>query len=194
MPPDGRSAYEAGDFKILCRSTPITLWDIPPYLLDHPAIPGFHAPWLWCGWFGTNELCNLVETRYPDQVVRNSRGRKGPYETVFKLSHIIIKEFQIPEEHHRFVKVVDVALPNGKVDLGLVVGNNFEGLLPLNTDYLARITRDLFDKKDPQWILDAYRWKWIPQHLGRRPELPEPGDPEVYDEPPEVSPSFARLI
>jgi len=140
------------------------LWDIPSYLLKHPAAPGFHAPWLWCGWFGTDFLFKVVETYYPDDLVRNSWGEVGAFETVFQLPHIIIREFNIPERFQKLLQVEDVVLPNGKVDLGFAVGSNFEGLLPFRSgECLECITRDLFGGKEPEWILDNRRWKWVPQ-------------------------------
>ncbi|KAK7440419.1 hypothetical protein VKT23_017057 [Stygiomarasmius scandens] len=192
-PPSG-GEYKVGDFDIICRSTPIPLYKIPRYLLQHPAIPGFHAPWLWCGWSGTDYLFKLVETKYPDELVRDSWGEVGIYESLFKLSYIVNKEFQIPEDFHRLVQVVDVALPDGQVDLGLVIGSNFEGLLPFDVDYLGRISRDLFDGREPEWMLDAYRWKWVPRDRGRRPELPNPNEPKEYGPPPQFSPSLRRLL
>ncbi|KAK7435143.1 hypothetical protein VKT23_019835 [Stygiomarasmius scandens] len=163
-PPEGRSHYKDGDRQIVCSSAPIPLWEIPSYLLKHPSMPGFHAPWLWCGWYGEEFLFKVIEKYYPGDIVYHHWGEPSPANTILKFPYIILREFDIPERFKKLVQVVDVALPNGDYDVGLAVGNNFQGLLPFRSGQcLECITQKLFGGKEPVWMLDNYHWTWIPQ-------------------------------
>ncbi|KAK7460691.1 hypothetical protein VKT23_009406 [Stygiomarasmius scandens] len=182
-PPEGRRHYKDGDKPIVCSSTPISLWEIPSYLLKHPAIPGFHAPWLWCGWYGKDRLFKVVEDHYPNDVAYNPWGAPATVKTALKLAYIINREFDIPERFQKLVQVVDIALPNGKVDLGLAVGNNFRGLLPFKDgECLEQVTQRLFEGMEPEWILDNYQWRWTPQD--RENGSDSDSDESEYEPPP----------
>jgi len=101
---------------------------------------------------------------YPGDVEYHRWGEPATISTVLKLPRIIIREFDIPERFHKLVQVVDIALPNGEVDMGFAVGSNFQGLLPFRSgECLESIRKKLFEEKEPEWMLDNYRWKWVSQ-------------------------------
>ncbi|THU96114.1 hypothetical protein K435DRAFT_778707 [Dendrothele bispora CBS 962.96] len=60
--------------------------------------------------------------------------------------------------------MTDVATPDGQVDVAFAVGSNYQGVIPFRSGQLLdRITQEVFDGKEPMWILDNRLWCWTPQ-------------------------------
>ncbi|THU96118.1 hypothetical protein K435DRAFT_839203 [Dendrothele bispora CBS 962.96] len=182
-PPEGRTRYKSGDRQILCQSAPIPFWEIPPYLLKHPAIPGFHAPWLWCGWYGEKFLFKVFQEHFPTEVIYDYCGRPDELATLLKLPRLLMKKFDIPEMHRSRILVTDVATPNGWVDTGFAIGSNYQGVLPHSSgELLDKITQEFFGGKEAEWILDNRLWRWTPQ---KRAKSSDSDSEELdYYEPP----------
>ncbi|KAK7457067.1 hypothetical protein VKT23_010368 [Stygiomarasmius scandens] len=172
-PPGGREKYKQNDYIILCKDTPIPFDKLPTYLLKHPSVRGWHAPWLWLGWAGEDRLLKIVEKHFPEALVRREdRTKILKLDSVLKLPKLIINKLQLPVQEHKYVRVVDVFRKSGRLDVALVVGNNFEGALDEDQDWIKRIADELFDGKMPMWYLCNMRYRWVPQRCGERPVPP----------------------
>ncbi|KAK7039264.1 hypothetical protein VNI00_010169 [Paramarasmius palmivorus] len=178
-PPDGRLKYQREDFQVVCRSTPLPFNELPCYLADQTFFDSIRPPWIWCGWrIGEKALFNLVETHYPKRV-RISGGRTLITPTVFQLPKILFEELQIPDNAKHLIRIVDAANSEGQVDMALVIGNNYEGIIPPETGYIDRIKNMLFEGRDPEWYLGPNNWSWAPAKarqlvLKSIPDISEP--------------------
>ncbi|KAF8868184.1 hypothetical protein CPB85DRAFT_1571404 [Mucidula mucida] len=171
-PPSGKLKYEAGDFKRVCRSAPLALDDLPYYLLEEDVIPGWRPPRLWCGWLlGKAALFDIVKRQYPDRICYSRSHELLVATTVIdEFPKIICEVFQIPPEFHHLVKVVDAADNDGKVGMALTIGSTYKGTLPRDGDFIERLKRELFDGKEPEWVLCGMRWGWSKKRSAPKPK------------------------
>ncbi|KAF9487350.1 hypothetical protein BDN71DRAFT_1514052 [Pleurotus eryngii] len=129
-PPNGIK-YEDGDEKLLCKQTPIPLWNIHPCLLGSPD-RYFLPPMFHLGW-AVGEFLEIV--------IYSEEDRKGEpiWESIFCIPDGIIKDFNIPEELHECVQVSEVLRHDGVT---------------------SSVMQRFFNGEPPQWHLDPWYWRW----------------------------------
>ncbi|KAK7052962.1 hypothetical protein VNI00_004282 [Paramarasmius palmivorus] len=155
-PPNGQT-YEKGDFKALCRSTPIPYGSLPRYLANPFLYESLCPPRLWCGWLvGEKALYDLVVNHYPEERAKSGSGEHLACDIPFLLPDIVRALLKVPAALGHLVDVIDAAKPDGEFDYALVVGNNYEGLLP-RQDILS-LGATMFESKPPEWFLNNRCW------------------------------------
>ncbi|KAF8877492.1 hypothetical protein BD779DRAFT_1557201 [Infundibulicybe gibba] len=152
--------YDDDDATRIRNFFPIAYEGVPRCLVDPRVFPGRIPPRIYLGWFipgHSEEVVCIAKKNFPEMIKLKSGKIKSDGFIFDQLPKFIRAHYQVPEEEHDRVDVVDVTMNESSADgLAVVVGSNIGGWL--SEDLVERISDDLFDGRPPMWYIDPCKW------------------------------------
>ncbi|KIY64638.1 hypothetical protein CYLTODRAFT_492963 [Cylindrobasidium torrendii FP15055 ss-10] len=162
--------YFSEDYKILCKSTPISKGALPSYLKTCNPRDISMPPKLWLGWNMGSEadFFKYLDAHSPNSICYDDDDGQRCPASFCNFSRSLRKRCGISGANEALLEVAAVRNEHGEPTLALTVGCNQFGCLP--DDCITKVT-EYVQKGEASWWLDIRSWHWQPgpdTDLGRR--------------------------
>ncbi|KAJ8520779.1 hypothetical protein ONZ45_g2415 [Pleurotus djamor] len=158
---DAVSANFAKDYKILCKTTPIPIGQVPDYLLSGKATGGWLPPVLVLAWPNQDHLVKIQREQFPDCTDSSyedpdSEPTEDLCASLCNMSARFARQFDIPRDGR--MGIMPIWNEKGEEVLALSVGDNDYGVV--EQEKIEKLADVYFGGEMPGWYLQSGTWKW----------------------------------